>query len=60
MPVSVFAGNGHIAVVELFTSQGCTDAHKAEQVFQNLAKVRHQNLILVSCHVTYFNDENFL
>lgn len=48
------ADNDSIAVVELFSSPACQDTPPAEEIFQKLAAQNHKNLILLSCHVTFF------
>ncbi len=55
----VQAGNGKIAVVELFTSQGCSDTFEVEEIFEKIGEVSYQNLILLSCHTTYFDTDTW-
>lgn len=49
----------NIAVLELFTSQGCTYGQKAEGVLERLAASRADNLIVLACHVTVFDDGEY-
>lgn len=46
-----------IAVMELFTSQGCSASPAAEENFSHFANLNHANLITLSCHITHF-DQN--
>ena len=46
-----------IAVVELFTSPGCSDTPTANAIFERIASLPNSNLILMSCHVTFFETE---
>lgn len=56
---NAFAGNGNIAVIELYTSQGCNDAPPAEETFHTLSQTPHQNLIMLSCHITLFDEDGW-
>jgi hypothetical protein len=44
-----------LAVVELFTSQSCSDSPDADAIFGRLALENDPNLIALSCHTTYLN-----
>ncbi|MCB1532814.1 MAG: DUF1223 domain-containing protein [Alphaproteobacteria bacterium] len=46
----------NIAVYELFTSAGCGDAVAADEIFEKIAQLNHENLIALSCHLTFFDN----
>lgn len=48
-----------MVVAELFTSQGCVNSYAAEDVFAELAKEGAQDVVLLSCHVTGFDTEEW-
>lgn len=56
---SASAGQGRIAVAELFTAQGCAYAKAAEDLFDEMTSVPRQNLIILSCHVTMFDTATY-
>jgi hypothetical protein len=48
------AGQG-FAVVELFTSEGCSSCPPADEVVANLAKQNEKNVFILGYHVDYWN-----
>lgn len=60
IPGTVRAGNGdHIVVAELFSSQGCGAARGAADFFDQLKAKGYENLILINCHVTFFDRNGY-
>ncbi len=58
-PISAWAQSAQtsdIKVVELFTSKGCPACPKADRAFNGLI-AQNNNVIGLSCHVTYFNGK---
>src|SRR4051812_40417428 len=52
----------HVAVVELFTSEGCSSCPKADALFTELVaemRASKRNVLLLSFHVDYWNDLGF-
>ena len=45
-------------VVELYTSQSCSSCPPADKILQGL--VENENLIILSCHVSYWNRMNWV
>ena len=50
-------GSGNPIVMELFTSQSCSSCPPADHVLGEFAK--HDNVIALSCNVTYWNHLNW-
>ena len=60
--LQIFSHSAHaegIAVAELYTSNGCVGAVEAGVIFEELAEIQDDDLILLSCHVTSFDDEEW-
>jgi len=49
------SGNGGFAVVELFTSEGCSSCPAAESVLQEVHNEYKQNVYVMEFHVDYWN-----
>lgn len=47
----------NIAVVELFTANGCSASIYGDKLFYELSQNNDDNVILLSCHITKFDDE---
>ena len=55
-------GSGQVAVIELFTSEGCSDCPPADALLQkiHLKKTSDGQLIIgISEHVTYWNSQGW-
>ena len=48
-----------MAVAELFTAQGCAYAEAAEELFVDVIKEPHDDLVLLSCHVTIYDRDDY-
>lgn len=58
VPHVVQADGGGVTVVELFTTQLCPSCPPGDRIFEKLVKEnRASNVIMLSCHVTYFDRE---
>ncbi|MFT5170862.1 MAG: hypothetical protein ACI9BD_000632 [Candidatus Marinamargulisbacteria bacterium] len=62
-PVVPASLGGGVAVVELFTSEGCSSCPPADKLFSTLVKKQQENVFLLGFHVDYWDylgwtDEN--